>query len=359
MPEPIPRRPDRSAADRAAPPEPAAAAPQQASAPPPRSATPAAGGPGRSSSGTQRGFALLVAAGLLWGTSGLAGHGLQAAGVSVVAVGCYRLLIAGVVISGYLALSGRLQRLPLSRRLLVRLLVNGLLHAVFQACYFASLTLIPIGLATLAKIGSVPVFVAVGICLLARCPPTVRLAVSVLLAATGMALLVGFPATDAGPADLALGLACALGAGLTFSVMTLVNRSPVPGLDPLANAGLGLLVGGLLMVPAGLAAGMAVPLTPAPLATLLYLGLVPTVLAYLAYFGGVSTASDAGAAVGTLAEPLTAALLSMALLGEEMTPAGAVGAVLLLGAMGTDYAAAVWRRRRSGRPRDRLRGAPG
>lgn len=320
-------------------------------APAPPSA--AANTPARSPGGTQRGFVLLVTAGLLWGTSGLAGHGLQAAGVSVLAVACYRLLFAGAVISGYLALSGRLARLPRDRRLAVRLLVNGLLHALFQCCYFAALTLIPIGLATLVKIGSVPVFVAVGICLLARRAPAARLAVSVLLAVAGMALLVGFPATDASGAELAAGLALALGAGLTFSVMTLVNRSPVPGLDPLTNAGLGLLIGGVLLVPAGLAAGMAVPLAPAPLATLVYLSLVPTVLAYLAYFAGVSRASDAGAAVGTITEPLTAALLSMALLDEEMTPIGAVGAALLAGAMGTDTAAKVLRRLRERRGRRR------
>ncbi|MUL42104.1 DMT family transporter [Streptomonospora sp. PA3] len=318
--------------------------PRSPAPPPPES--PSSGDGRERSGGTRRGFALLVAAGLLWGTSGLAGHGLQAAGVTVSAVACYRLLVAGAVIGGFLALSGRLARLPRTRPLMVRLLVNGLLHAVFQYCYFASLTLIPVGLATLVKIGSVPVFVAAGICLAARRAPAARLVVSVLLAVSGLALLIGFPATGASAADLALGMACALGAGLTFSVMTLVNRTPVAGLDPLANAGLGLLVGGLLLAPAGLAAGMAVPLEPAPLGLLLYLALVPTVLAYLAYFGGVSRASDAGAAVGTIAEPLTAALLSMALLGEDMTPIGAVGAVLLAAAMGTDYAAGVLHRRR-------------
>ncbi|GAA1760933.1 hypothetical protein GCM10009834_18080 [Streptomonospora arabica] len=313
-------------------------------------APPPAGGSDRAE-GTRRGFALLAAAGLLWGTSGPAGQSLQAAGVTVLAVACYRLLFAGAVIGGCLALAGRLRRLPRTRGVVVRLLVNGLLHAVFQCCYFASLTQLPVGLATLVKIGSVPVFVAAGICLAARRAPQARLALSVLLAVAGLALLIGFPATAAGAGEIALGMALALGAGLTFAVMTLLNRSPVAGLDPLSNAGLGLLIGGVLLLPAGLAAGMAVPLEPAPAALLVYLGLVPTVFAYLAYFGGVSRASDAGAAVGTLAEPLTAALLSMALLGEEMTAIGAVGGVLLAASMATDYAAGVRDRRRRRRRR--------
>ncbi|MDA8371732.1 MAG: DMT family transporter [Nocardiopsaceae bacterium] len=300
-----------------------------------------------SSASAQRGFALLLTAGVLWGTGGIAGHLLQMhVGVAPLATAVYRLLMAGVLITGFLAASGRLRRLPLSWPLVRRLVVNGVLHAVFQSLYFASLSLIPVGLSTLVKIGSVPVFVAVGICLASRRAPSARLAVSVLLAVAGLALLAGFPAVDAPVWRLAAGLGCALGAGLTFSVMTLVNRAPVAGLDPLVNVGLGLLIGGLLLVPAGLAGDMAVPVDPEALGLLAFLGLVPTVLAYLAYFGGLPSASDAGAVVGTLAEPLTAALLSMALLGEEMTAAGAFGALLLAAAMATDHVAGLIDRRR-------------
>jgi DME family drug/metabolite transporter len=54
--------------------------------------------------------------------------------------------------------------------------------------------------------------------------------------------------------------------------------------------------------------------------------------------------------VGSIAEPLTAALLSAALLGERMTAPGVAGAVLLVAAMAADPVADAWARRRS-RPR--------
>nr|WP_245646128.1 EamA family transporter [Nocardiopsis trehalosi] len=300
----------------------------------------------------RRGLALLLAAGVLWGTGGIAGHLLQAdAGLSAPAVAAYRLLVGGALIAAVAAATGRLRALRRPTRPVVRrLAVNAALHAVFQLLYFASLALVPVGLATLVKIGSVPVFVAAGICLAARRRPTPRLTAAVLPAVAGLALLSGFPAADA-PADrLAAGLACALGAGLVFSVLTLVNRVPPAGLDPVANAGLGLLGGGVLLAPFGLAAGMAVPVAPEPLALLLFLGLVPTGLAYLLFFAGLRGASDAAAAVGSIAEPLTAALLSAALLGERMTAPGVAGAVLLVAAMAADPVADAWERRRS-RPR--------
>lgn len=126
---------------------------------------------------SQRGFALLLLAGVLWGTGGPAGHLLQAQGVAPMAVATYRLLLAGLLISAFLLVSGELRRIPVSRPLVRRLAVNGVLHAVFQMLYFGSLALIPVGLATLVKIGSVPVFVAVGVCALSRTRPGARLAV--------------------------------------------------------------------------------------------------------------------------------------------------------------------------------------
>lgn len=286
--------------------------------------------------GASRGFLLLLTAGVLWGTGGPVGYLIQAAGVNAFTVATYRLLCAGLAITGLLLLTGALRRLPRSRALTVRLLVNGALHALFQLLYFASLALIPVGLATLVKIGSVPVFVALGVCVLARSRPGVRLLVPVLLAVGGLALLTGFPSTDAAPGQLAAGLACSLGAGLTFSVMTLVNRRPVPGLDPMVNVGLGMLIGAILLLPGAFVVGLAVPLTVEVLGFLAFMALVPTVFAYLAYFRGLRTSSDAGTAVGTMAEPLTATLISVAFLGEHIPPLGVVGAVLLFSAMAAE-----------------------
>ncbi|GHD23859.1 DMT family transporter [Nocardiopsis kunsanensis] len=306
-----------------------------ASSPPPSARPP---GPTTAEGGAaQRGFVLLVFAGVLWGTGGPAAAVLQTDhGLSSMSAAVHRLLIAGVVIGLVLLFAGRLHRTAWSRPLVGRLLLNGVLHAGFQLLYFASLALIPVGLATLVKIGSVPVFVTAGVCLTARRRPTVVLTVPVVLAVVGLSLLAGFPSTDVPPAQVAAGLTCALGAGLAFSVMGLVNRRPVEGLDALTNAGLGMLLGGVLLLPAALVFGVSAPLGPQALGLLLFLGLVPTVLAYLSYFTGLRTASDTGVAVGTIAEPLTAALLSAALLGEQMTAAGLVGAAVLVASMGAE-----------------------
>src|SRR5699024_9840458 len=202
----------------------------------------------------QNGFVLLLLAGTLWGTGGPVAQVLQRdLGVGPMAVGTYRLLIAGAVITAFLLVSGRLRRLQSSAPLVRRLALNAVLHAIFQVLFFASLAFIPAGLSALVKIGSVPVFITIGVCLLSRRMPTV--------AVLGLGLLAGFPSTDAPPLQVATGVACALGAGLTFSIMGLANRTQVEGLDPLVNSGLGMLGGAVLLLPFGLFMRMAVPTT--------------------------------------------------------------------------------------------------
>ena len=62
----------------------------------------------------------------------------------------------------------------------------------------------------------------------------------------------------------------------------------------------------------------------------LHLGLVATAAAYLLFAAGLHRISVARAATVSLAEPLTAAILGVALLGERLTTAGLAGAAVLL-----------------------------
>lgn len=133
-------------------------------------------------------------------------------------------------------------------------------------------------------------------------------------------------------------MALALAAGAGFATLTLVTRRPVEGLDAFRTTAFGCLVGGVLLLPVGLAFGMAMPLRPDVLAVALYLGVVPTGLGYAAYFLALRTATPVVAALSTLLEPLTAAVLSALLLHDELGATGWTGAALLVTALAVSYA---------------------
>jgi DME family drug/metabolite transporter len=292
------------------------------------------------------GLACLVAAGLLWGTGGLTGRLLgRSASLSALAVAGYRLTSGGVLIIGFLALTGR--RWPAGRAAWTRIAVIAGLAAVFQSCYFTAVSLTSVSLATLITIGSAPVLVLAAERLGGQRRVGRLAGCATGLALTGLGLLVGLP--SGGFAETAVlgsaGLAVLAAAG--FATLTLVSVRPVAGLDDLTATGFGFALGGLVLRPAAAAAG-GVGFTPSPvsLGLLAVLGTGPTAVAYTLYFRGLRTAPAGIAALLSLLEPLTGTVLAALILGDRLGPTGIAGAVIL--ALALILAAAAGQRTASG-----------
>jgi drug/metabolite transporter, DME family len=271
--------------------------------------------------------ALLVVAGVLWGTGGLSGALLGAAGgIDAVPVAAYRLLVGGLVAVVAVIATGRFRRLPWSR-----LLAAGGLLALFQAAYQVAVVLISVSLATLLTIGCVPVFVTAAAAVRDRAVPERRALVAIAVSLVGLALLCGAPTEG----NLVGGVAMSLLAGAGFAALTLIGGGSAADRASLIAAG--LLVGGVLLAPVALTQGMAVPLTGEVLLLTAYLGVVPTAVAYGAYFLGLRHAHPTAAALATMLEPLTATLLAVAWHGERLGLAGFLGAALICTALAAFY----------------------
>ena len=279
----------------------------------------------------------LILAGALWGTGGLSGNLLAAHGhLHPLPVAAYRLLLGGTCTVLYLWATGRLRGLVWSTAVVRRLLVAGGLLGQFQACYFVSVSLTSVSLATMITIGSVPVFVTLFTAVRDRRLPGRTTLGSMVAAVAGLTLLTWSPVE--GGWRLVGGVAVALVAGAGFATLTTVTtRRPVESLDALCTTAFGLLLGGIALTPFGLWFGMAMPLRPDVLAIAFYLGVVPTGVAYAAYFVGLRTAHPVPAALSALLEPLTAMVLSAVLFHDQLGIAGWSGAALLVTALAVTY----------------------
>jgi len=89
-------------------------------------------------------------------------------------------------------------------------------------------------------------------------------------------------------------------------------------------------LGAVLLSPTLLFSDPGWVLSPTGLAVALELGLAATALAYILFASGLSKVSVSTAATLTLAEPLTAGLLGILVLGERLTPVAVAGMGLLL-----------------------------
>jgi DME family drug/metabolite transporter len=214
-----------------------------------------------------------------------------------------------------------------SRQAWVRILVTGALTAGFEYAFFTAVTVASVGLATLVGIGSAPVVVAGYDAVVTRKRPPARSVLALVLSLAGLALLVG-GSVGQGSAML-LGVAVALCSGIAFGAITIVNRSPVPDLHPVALTGGAFTAGALILLPFALLANTGVPHDLEGWGIAIVLGVVITGLAYVLFLTALQTVPPFVATITTLLEPLLGAILGAIVFGERLGLLGIVGGALM------------------------------
>ena len=197
--------------------------------------------------------------------------------------------------------------------------------AAYQPLFFTGVRLAGVALGTVLAIGSAPILTGLlGLALRGE-RPGARWATATTLAVIGAALLLGPGGGQVRPAGVLL----ALGAGSAYACYVLAAKRLLELHPPVAVTGVSFGLAGLLLLPALALAGTGPLVTPRGLAMSAYLGLAATALAYLLFGRGLARVPAATAATLSLAEPATAALLGLTLLGERLPPPALAGLVLL------------------------------
>jgi drug/metabolite transporter, DME family len=282
-------------------------------------------------------LAVLLAA-TLWGTTGTA-RALGPDDASPTAVGAARLVVGGacLVLVGWRL--GWLSRDPGARsqggatRDGVRspaFLTAVAAMAAYQPLFFGGVARTGVAIGTMVGIGSSPVFAgALGIVVRGERPGR-RWLGATALAVAGTLLLAG--AGDRDDVD-PTGLALALGAGFAYAIYVLATKLLLDGgSSPEALTARVFGLAGLVLLPAAVAAGIGPLLSPAGLLMVAHLGIVTVAVAYVLFTRGLTGVGVAAAGTLTLAEPATATVCGVVILGER--PGGAALAGLALVAAG-------------------------
>ncbi|MFF5259464.1 DMT family transporter [Actinomadura viridis] len=293
------------------------------------------------------GALLILAAGVLWGTVGPA-QVLAASPAPPITLGAARILSGGVLLALFvLAVAPRAFRVVL-RATWRPLLAASAATGTFQAAFLTAVDRTGAAVATAVVFGLAPVFTGLFEGLVLRTRPGRRWLAGTVCAVAGCALLM---APGHGGAADPSGVGLGLVAGCCFGVYTVAakrlvgigsgaeprtgagGRRPVPpGLTMAAAVAVSLLAGGTLLLPWALA-GLPDLAGTRSLVLVAWLGPVTTAAAYMCFVSGLRRVTAATAGTLSLAEPLVAAVLALAVLGERLSPAAAAGAVLLLGGL--------------------------
>ncbi|MGQ4417522.1 DMT family transporter [Streptomyces sp. SAS_269] len=293
----------------------------------------------RGSHGKGVGLGLALLSALAFGGSGVAAKPLIGAGLDPLHVVWLRVAGAAVVM---LPLAVRHRTLPLRRPAL--LAGFGLLAvAGVQACYFAALSRIPVGVALLVEYLA-PALVLGWVRFVQRRPVTRAAALGVVLAAGGLSCVVEVwsgLSFDAFGLLLALGAACCQVGYFVLSDQGSEAGEQAP--DPLGVIAYGLLVGALVLTAVArpwsmdwsvLTGSARMNGTTVPAVALLaWIVLVATVVAYITGVLSVRRLSPQVAGVVACLEAVIATVLAWVLLGEHLSAPQIIGgAVVLLGA---------------------------
>jgi DME family drug/metabolite transporter len=281
---------------------------------------------------------LIVGAAVLWGTTGTA-QDLGDVDASPVAVGTLRILVGGALLALIAARATRFSRSGHSALSSgtagwaqnggwVAYVAGAVAVAAYQATFFVAVDRAGVALGTLVAIGSGPVFTGIVAAAGSGERPVARWYPATGLAVAGCALLLA----PGGDSELdALGLALALGAGLSYASYTVAAKAVLgrgtPGPTVMAAFFLG---GAVLLLPTLLVADTDGLLSGRGIAMEIWLGVATTAASYVLFSAGLQRLRSSTVATLSLTEPLTAALLGVVVLGERPGLVAALGAVVLL-----------------------------
>ncbi|MFZ7103209.1 MAG: DMT family transporter [Peptococcaceae bacterium] len=270
-----------------------------------------------------RGSGLILLGAVLWGTTGTA-QALAPESASSLAIGAVRITIGGLVLLLQAFFRGAFRQRSSWPKLPTFLAAVSM--AAYQPCFFAGVSKTGVAIGTVVAIGSSPVLTGILGILFFKERPGWKWLFATVLAVWGCVLL--FTATNQVSINIS-GIIMALCAGLAYASYVLFSKQVLEQHPPEAVTAVIFCIGTVILSPLLFTQKLTWLLVPEGLAAALHLGIITTAVAYSLFSRGLTIIPVANAVTLTLAEPLTAAILGVTLLGEQLTRPAFWGIALL------------------------------
>jgi DME family drug/metabolite transporter len=269
----------------------------------------------------------VLMAAVLFGTTGTA-QALGPAGLSPLSVGAARVVIGGGIL-GVLALA---RPRPLARMSPALVICAGAAVAAYQLTFFEAVHRAGVAVAAVVAIGSGPIASGALERALGDAWPGRRWLAASALAIAGIVAL-GVGGTGDGSAS-ASGIVLALASGTAYASYTVIAKRLLRGGSPIQVMGAAFGVGSIILLPVLLIGDMRWLHTTRGIELAGYLAVGPTVLAYLLFARGLRRLTASETTTIVLAEPVTAAILAMAVLHEPLGTMAIAGVLLVIVGVG-------------------------
>ena len=280
----------------------------------------------------QLGTLSILFASTLWGTTGTAAS--LAPDVSALAIGAFSMGIGGFMQACLSAKS-----LKRDFRKVVHkkktLLVSIIALATYPLAFYSSMRFAGVAIGTVVSISTAPFFSALLECLFSRNQTiTKRWMMSFAIGVIGITLLLASESSANSLFDHDMkhwGVLLGLLAGLTYAIYSWGVKAMIDhGIESQTAMGSVFGIGGVLLLPTLFITGDNLFASSTNTTVMLYMALIPIGLGYVAFGFGLRFVTASGASILTLFEPVIAAALAVAIVGEEISFIGWVGITLTL-----------------------------
>ena len=281
------------------------------------------------------GIICVLIASFLWGTTGTAAT--FAPEVGPLAIGAVAMGVGGLL-QALLALRAlKRDKLKLQQHWLL-VFFGAVSVAVYPLAFYSSMYLAGVTVGTVVTLGSAPLFSALIEWAVDHKALSKQWIAGATLGLCGIVLLCFFgggahetasvtTATGTTVAGILLGLV----GGLTYALYAWVaHRLMCKGISSGAAMGSIFGAGGLLLMPVLLFTGGALLTSWNNALVGAYMAIVPMFTGYVLFGYALARISVSTATTVTLTEPVIAALLAVAIVGENLSPLGWLGALLVI-----------------------------
>ncbi|MDO5106745.1 MAG: DMT family transporter [Coriobacteriaceae bacterium] len=271
-----------------------------------------------------RALALFLTAILIFGTNGVMVH---MAGLPSSVIASVRGIIGAATLIVWARLRGNaLSLAEVPRGELARIAVSGACIGFNWVLIFEAFRISSVAVSTVVYYIAPALVVLLAPLVLHERFSMPRLA-CVLVSFAGLGLIVGL---DGGASRA--GILLALGAACLYASVIMLNTT-FAEVDYRIRTVIQIGAAGIVTLPYALATGAfaAFELAPRTIGFLLVLGIVYTGIAYACYFSAFSGLGAQEISVLSYIDPVIAVVCSALVLGEPLTPATVVGAILIIG----------------------------
>ncbi len=242
----------------------------------------------------------------------------------------YRAILASLLIAGYFCVTRQRINFKAIKKELLLLLFSGVAMGVNWILLFESYKHTTISAATLSYYFA-PVIVMVVCPILFREKITARQLLCFGMSTIGLILIIGPEGTD-GNSNHILGILLGLGAAVFYAIVILCNKF-IKKVEGIHRTFLQFLAAIFILVPYVTSTGGMHPevLDAKGWISLFVVGLIHTGITYCMYFSALKELKGQEVAILSYVDPLIAVVVSVLILGEEMTFGQLMGGILILG----------------------------